>query len=90
LCLILISSLVLSFYSYFFTIVLALQAAFYAMVLIAWFLEKSGIRLGIPAMPLYFFLANLASIIAFYKFLRGERYARWEPIRESGQNVQAT
>jgi hypothetical protein len=33
-------------------------------------------------MPLYFVLANLASLIGFYKFLRGERYARWEPIRE--------
>jgi hypothetical protein len=36
-------------------------------------------------MPLYFVLTNIASVIAFYKFLRGERYARWEPIRENSQ-----
>jgi hypothetical protein len=35
------------------------------------------------AMPLYFDLANGASAVAFYQFLRGERYARWEPIRGS-------
>jgi hypothetical protein len=32
---------------------------------------------------LYFVLANLASVIAFYKFIRGERYATWEPIRST-------
>ena len=38
-------------------------------------------RTGRLALPQYFVLANLASLLAFYKFLRGERYARWEPIR---------
>jgi hypothetical protein len=33
------------------------------------------------ALPHYFVLANLASVIAMFQFLRGERYARWEPIR---------
>ena len=28
-----------------------------------------------------FVLTNLASLIACYKFLSGERYVRWEPIR---------
>jgi hypothetical protein len=34
------------------------------------------------ALPHYFVLANLAAVLALFKFLRGERYARWEPIRE--------
>jgi hypothetical protein len=34
------------------------------------------------AIPQYFVLTNAASLVGFYKFLRGERYARWEPIRE--------
>ena len=34
------------------------------------------------ALPHYFVLANAAVVLAFYKFLRGERYARWEPVRE--------
>ncbi len=52
------------------------------MALVGWFTEKKGINLGILAMPLYFVLTNLASLVGFYKFLSGERYARWEPIRE--------
>jgi hypothetical protein len=34
------------------------------------------------ALPQYFVITNLASLIAFVKFLSGERYARWEPSRE--------
>jgi hypothetical protein len=26
-------------------------------------------------------------LIGFYKFLRGERYARWEPIRENKMEI---
>ena len=38
-----------------------------------------------------FVLGNLASLIAFYKFLSGERYVRWEPIRASAeQGVQSS
>jgi cellulose synthase/poly-beta-1,6-N-acetylglucosamine synthase-like glycosyltransferase len=88
LALILISSLVSAFYSTFFLTVLALQAAFYAAALAGWILEKLGIKpAAILAMPLYFVLANLASVFAFYKFLRGERYARWEPIREEVKEI---
>ena len=53
------------------------------MAFLAWMCERNKIKLGILAIPLYFSLANLASLIGFYKFLKGERYARWEPIREN-------
>jgi len=53
------------------------------MAAFGWILEREGKRLYLLAMPLYFVLANLASVMAFYKFLRGETYARWEPIREA-------
>ncbi|MFL6373268.1 MAG: glycosyltransferase family 2 protein [Pyrinomonadaceae bacterium] len=75
------SSLLLNPFSPFYGIAMVLQAGFYRMAIAAWVLERAGIRLTLLAMPLYFVLANLASVIAFYKFLRGERYARWEPIR---------
>lgn len=78
----LISSAVLAFGSLFFQIVLAVQILFFALAFVAWAFEKNGKSLGIFAIPLYFVLTNLASLIGFYKFLRGERYARWEPIRE--------
>jgi cellulose synthase/poly-beta-1,6-N-acetylglucosamine synthase-like glycosyltransferase len=83
LALILFSSTALAAQTFFYGLIFALQAAFYLMAFAAWILEKSGVKLGILAMPLYFVLANIASIVAFYRFLRGERYARWETIREN-------
>ena len=57
------------------------QVGGYACPAIAWMLDRVGIRSSLLAFPQYFMLANLASLIACYQFLRGERYARWEPIR---------
>lgn len=91
LSLILISSLILAFNSTFFGVVLILQIIFYFSALVGWILEKFGKQSGILAIPLYFVLTNLASLIGFYKFLRGERYARWEPIRgESKEKIEQT
>ncbi|MGI8495810.1 MAG: glycosyltransferase family 2 protein, partial [Pyrinomonadaceae bacterium] len=84
------ASMFLALHQIFFAAVLALQILFYGMAFLAWMLEKNNLRIGILALPLYFVLTNLASLIGFYKFLRGERYARWEPIRESGEEVQST
>jgi hypothetical protein len=44
-------------------------------------LDRVAIRSRLLALPQYFMLANPASRIACYQFLRGQRYARWEPIR---------
>lgn len=77
-----VSTGVLAFSSNVFGFIFAMQLVFYVAALTGWVLEKSGKRLGILAMPLYFVLANMASLVGFYKFLSGERYARWEPIRE--------
>ena len=57
------------------------QVVFYAGAAGGWLVERTGKRLSLLAIPFYFVLANLASVIGFYKFLRGERYATWEPIR---------
>ncbi len=59
----------------------AAQLAGYTFPALAWALDRVGIRSRVLAFPQYFLLANLASLIACYQFLRGERYARWEPIR---------
>ncbi len=83
LLLILLSNSVLAFYTVYFQLALLVQIGFYLMALFAWFFERKGIRLGILAIPLYFTLANVASLIGFYKFVRGERFAKWEPIRET-------
>lgn len=67
--------------SFTYQMLFAAQLFGYACALLAWLLEKVGIRSRLLALPQYFVLANVASLIAFYQFIRGERYASWEPIR---------
>jgi cellulose synthase/poly-beta-1,6-N-acetylglucosamine synthase-like glycosyltransferase len=80
---ILLASVVLARHSPFYAAMLAAQVLFYGAAAIGAVLERAGARVSLLALPHYFVLANLASAIAFYQFARGERYARWEPIRES-------
>ncbi len=68
--------------SWFYAAALGAQILFYGAAAVSLLLERAGVRNRWLALPQYFVLANLAALLAFYKFLRGERYARWEPIRE--------
>jgi cellulose synthase/poly-beta-1,6-N-acetylglucosamine synthase-like glycosyltransferase len=77
-----VASAVLAPGSLAYRLIFAAQLGSYACPAIAWMLDRVGIRNRLLAFPQYFMLANLASLIACYQFLRGERYARWEPIRE--------
>lgn len=91
LLLILFTSSVLAPFSRFYAAALAAQLCFYAVALFAALLERAGVhRLSVLALPHYFMLANIASLIAGYKFLRGERYARWEPMREPATGNTST
>ena len=83
------ASAVLAKGSNFYLAALAAQALFYAAAAAGWLLERRGARVALLALPHYFVLANWASVVAFYKFLRGERYARWEPIREPAASAAA-
>jgi len=83
LLIILISSAALAPRSIFYMLALIAQLCFYAAALASWLLERMSVRTRLLALPQYFVLANLASVIALYKFLRGERYARWETQREA-------
>jgi cellulose synthase/poly-beta-1,6-N-acetylglucosamine synthase-like glycosyltransferase len=83
LLIIFLSSLALAPRSLLYALVALAQICFYAAAFLSWLIESRGFRRNrLLALPQYFVLANLASLIAFYKFLSGERYARWEPIRE--------
>lgn len=82
------SSLALAFNSELFELAFVVQTAFYFLAFVAWILEKAGKSFKVLAIPLYFVLTNAASLIGFYKFLRGERYAHWEPIREPNDNIE--
>jgi cellulose synthase/poly-beta-1,6-N-acetylglucosamine synthase-like glycosyltransferase len=84
LLLILSSSILLAARSWLFAAIAIAQLCFYAAAGGAWLLERlHAPRPRLLALPQYFVLANVASFLAFYKFLRGERYARWEPSREA-------
>ena len=76
-----ISTGILAFDSVLFAMIFILQIIFYSIALLTWVLESRNLKLGILTIPLYFVLTNLASAIGFYKFLRGEHFAQWEPIR---------
>jgi cellulose synthase/poly-beta-1,6-N-acetylglucosamine synthase-like glycosyltransferase len=77
-----VASSVLATHSLFFLVVLIAQLGCYLSAFAAWALERAGVHNRMLALPQYFVLANIASVIAFWQFLRGERYAQWEPIRE--------
>jgi cellulose synthase/poly-beta-1,6-N-acetylglucosamine synthase-like glycosyltransferase len=78
------ASAVLASRSIGFAVILAGQIGFYGLAGLAGLLERAGLHSRLLAIPQYFVLGNLASVIAFYQFVRGERYMRWEPIRASG------
>lgn len=79
---ILVSSGLLTSRSSFYLMVLSAQVFFYALAVLASLLERVGIPNRRVALPQYFVLTNLAAVIAFYQFIRGERYAKWDPVRE--------
>jgi cellulose synthase/poly-beta-1,6-N-acetylglucosamine synthase-like glycosyltransferase len=86
---ILVASAILAPRSIFYAVALVVQLGIYGAAALASILELAGMHSPLLAIPQYFVLGNLASLIAFYKFLRGERYVRWEPIRASaGQGAQ--
>lgn len=68
----------------FYTLVPLLHLSLYTAALGACTLERAGRRVAVLALPQYFMLGHLASLLAFYQFLRGERYARWETVRDAG------
>jgi Flp pilus assembly protein TadB len=81
-----VTSGVLATRSGFYAAVFVMQVAFYMAALVSFVLERVGLTFGVLggllALPQYFVITNLASLIAFVKFLTGERYTRWEPSRE--------
>lgn len=80
-----LSSAALAPGSSFYELAFIAQSAFYIAAAIGYLLERVGLAIGPLAIPHYFLLANFASVLGFYKFLRGERYATWEPIREPNE-----
>jgi cellulose synthase/poly-beta-1,6-N-acetylglucosamine synthase-like glycosyltransferase len=59
------------------------QLALYGAAIAGLVRERRKLKLGPLSFPYYFALANAASLLAFWKALRGETYVVWEPIRDA-------
>ncbi|MDX2031940.1 MAG: glycosyltransferase family 2 protein [Blastocatellia bacterium] len=66
-----------------FKYIFAAHAGFYTLALIGWIGDRFKIRMGLVAIPYYFTILNLATVHAFLKFVRGQSYVVWEPVREA-------
>lgn len=71
-------NIILALESTFYITVLLLQALFYAMALLGWFLENRSIRLKILYIPYYFFVMNYSVYMGFARFIKGSQSALWE------------
>ena len=82
----LVASGILAIGSWFYALIFVCQLAFYVVATGSWLAEKAGVKSYWLAFPQYFVITNLASLLALFKLLRGERYIRWEPIRDQSSS----
>jgi cellulose synthase/poly-beta-1,6-N-acetylglucosamine synthase-like glycosyltransferase len=82
LILLLMTSAVLSLSSLFYAAVLIAQVVFYLAASASALMVRLGINSRLLALPQYFVITNVACLLALIKLVRGERYVRWEPVRE--------
>jgi cellulose synthase/poly-beta-1,6-N-acetylglucosamine synthase-like glycosyltransferase len=59
-----------------------LQLAFYLAALIGLISDRFGKRIRLLAIPLYFCVVNAASMVAFWKTLKGQKMVTWETVRK--------
>lgn len=67
---------------------LSAQSVFYVAALAGFIADRLKVGLGPLAIPYYFVLANAASLIAFFKYVRGEAHIVWEPLRQSEPQIE--
>lgn len=59
--------------------ILFLQSVFYAGAFVGYVFEKHGVKSRIFYIPYYFSLINVASLVAFIKYMKGEKQVIWNP-----------
>ena len=84
---VLITSGLLAWNSLFYAAIFVAQICFYLAAVASALLIRFGINSRWLALPQYFVITNLACLIALFKLVRGERYVRWEPVRERAASV---
>jgi len=83
----LVTSGLLAFNSIFYAAVFIAQVVFYLSAGASALLVRVGINSRVLALPQYFVITNVACLLALIKLVRGERYVRWEPVRERIANI---
>lgn len=82
----LITSGLLATRSWLYALIFGCQLAFYLVAVASWLSAKAGVKSYWLAFPQYFVITNLASLLALFKLIRGERYIRWEPVRDQSSS----
>lgn len=67
---------------WFYNLAFGLQALFYLSALVGLAGDRYGIKLRPLAIPLYFCVVNAASMVAFWKTLKGQKMVTWETVRK--------
>jgi cellulose synthase/poly-beta-1,6-N-acetylglucosamine synthase-like glycosyltransferase len=82
-----IASAFLAWHSFFYALIFLAQVCLYLGAAACALMVRLGVNSRWLALPQYFAITNLACLIALFKLLRGERYVRWEPVRERVASV---
>jgi cellulose synthase/poly-beta-1,6-N-acetylglucosamine synthase-like glycosyltransferase len=62
-------------------VTLGIHLSLYVSGFLGFVLRQMGIKSRALSMAYYFILANVAAIVAYLKFLKGERIVTWTPVR---------
>jgi len=84
---VLITSAFLALHSTFFAVIFITQVCFYLASMASALLVRFGLNSRWLALPHYFVITNVACLIALFRLLCGERYVKWEPVRERAASI---
>jgi len=77
-----LSSVILSSTNKYYLLFTIAQAIFYSLALISYFLRNTSMgQLKVFYIPFFYCLANIASLVAIWKLISGERIELWQPQR---------
>jgi cellulose synthase/poly-beta-1,6-N-acetylglucosamine synthase-like glycosyltransferase len=83
----LITSAFLSFTNLFYAAVFLAQVGLYIAAAASALMVRLGVNSRWLALPQYFVITNVACLIALFKLVSGERYIKWEPVRERAASI---
>lgn len=61
-----------------YTTLFGAQIIFYGMTFLNWYFETKNLRFKLLFVPFYFSMMNLAAILGFFRYVRGQQSVLWE------------